>query len=202
MTTPAPQAGPGPAPREQHHGNVLTERLGPLATWVWLLIATAAILIYVVWRNRQAAAQQNTQATAGQAVGAQSVPDIIIQNQEGPDQDNSPAGSTPPSQPTPPPPPPTPGGTGTAKPPAKPPTKPPSTKPPVKAKPGQQYTTVTVGRWTATPGKNNLAPWNSTLWGIATHYHVNGGYQALAKLNGIKDPSKLTPGQKIKVPIS
>lgn len=63
--------------------------------------------------------------------------------------------------------------------------------------PAQHYTEVTVVKWTA---KN--PPWNSTLSGIADHYHVKGGYQALAKLNGIADPSHLTVGQKIKVPTS
>lgn len=59
------------------------------------------------------------------------------------------------------------------------------------------YTTVTVVKWTA-----NNTPWNSTLSGIADHYHVSGGYQALAKLNGIANPNDIHPGQKIKVPVS
>lgn len=67
---------------------------------------------------------------------------------------------------------------------------------------GQQYTYVTVRPWTAKPGPNNLAPWDSTLWGIANHYHVSGGASALAKINGISDPNHITPGQKIKVPVS
>lgn len=62
---------------------------------------------------------------------------------------------------------------------------------------GQKYTEVTVVKWTA---KNT--PWNSTLSGIADHYHVNGGYQALAKLNGISNPNLIHPGQQIKVPVS
>lgn len=39
-----------------------------------------------------------------------------------------------------------------------------------------------------------------TLSGIATKYNVKGGYQALAAYNGIKDPSKISVGQKIKIP--
>jgi uncharacterized membrane protein YgcG len=70
------------------------------------------------------------------------------------------------------------------------------------SKGGQRYTEVTVRPWTAKPGPGNLAPWDSTLWGIANHYHVSGGVNALAKLNGISDPNHVTPGQKIKVPVS
>jgi LysM repeat protein len=62
--------------------------------------------------------------------------------------------------------------------------------------PEQQYTTVTVAPW------NPLsAPWNSTLWGIASHYHVAGGYQTLAQINDIANPSLIRPGQQIKVPV-
>jgi hypothetical protein len=62
---------------------------------------------------------------------------------------------------------------------------------------GTKYDYVTVVKWT----KTNPA-WNSTLSGIAQHYHVKGGYQELAKLNGIHDPNLIHPGQKIKVPVS
>lgn len=61
----------------------------------------------------------------------------------------------------------------------------------------QKYTTVTVVKWTP-----SNTPWNSTLSGIAAHYNVKGGYQALAKLNGISNPDHIEVGQKIKVPIS
>jgi LysM repeat protein len=59
----------------------------------------------------------------------------------------------------------------------------------------QQYTTVTVAPWNPVS-----APWNSTLWGIASHYKVTGGYQALAQINGISNPSLIRPGQQIRVP--
>jgi LysM repeat protein len=61
---------------------------------------------------------------------------------------------------------------------------------------GQLYTVVTVAPWNPVS-----APWNSTLWGIARHYHVAGGYRALAELNGVPDPLVIRPGQQIKVPI-
>lgn len=59
------------------------------------------------------------------------------------------------------------------------------------------YTTVTVAKW---PGQSNggLAQWNTTLWGIAKHTGTT--VPELAKLNGIKNPSLIYPGQKIKVP--
>lgn len=60
---------------------------------------------------------------------------------------------------------------------------------------GQQYTTVTVAAWNPVS-----APWNSTLWGIASRYHVPGGYQTLAQINGISNPSLIRPGQQIQVP--
>lgn len=63
--------------------------------------------------------------------------------------------------------------------------------------PGQHYAEVTVARWTP---KN--PPWNSTLSGIADHYHVHGGVAELAKINHISDPNKIKQGQRIKVPVS
>lgn len=178
MSTPAAP----PAPREGGGGNVLQQRMGPFATWVWLLIGTVAVLGYAYFRSRKTAAA-TTQATAGQAVPSQQVPDIIIQNQEEPGEEATPPppGSVPPT-----PPPPTGGGGGT-KPPVKPPTKPP-TKPP-------RYKIITVARWT-----EDHTPWNSTLWGIAQHEGVKGGWQELAKLNGIKNPRLIRAGQKIRVP--
>jgi LysM repeat protein len=61
--------------------------------------------------------------------------------------------------------------------------------------PEQQFTTVTVAPWNPVS-----APWNSTLWGIANHFHVVGGYQTLAQINGISNPALIRPGQQISVP--
>lgn len=58
-------------------------------------------------------------------------------------------------------------------------------------------TTVTVAPWRA-----SNPPWNSTLSGIADHYHVSGGATELAKLNHITNPNEIHAGQKIKVPVS
>jgi hypothetical protein len=56
--------------------------------------------------------------------------------------------------------------------------------------------TVTVVKWT-----RDHTPWNSTLWGIAQHEHVKGGWQYLQKINHMHgDPKKhLQPGMKIKL---
>jgi len=179
-------------------GNVLTQKLGPLATWVWLLIGTVLVVLYYViakWKSGKTtpAAASSTAPTTNQS----QVPDYIVQNYLG----NTPSGSS-----TPPPatsttattPPPT--TTSTATPPASTTSTaktapPPSPAVPAAPKPAaQQYTVVTVVPF-ADP-----APWNSTLWGIATHYNVPGGYQALAKLNNISDPNLIHPGQQIRVP--
>jgi LysM domain len=60
----------------------------------------------------------------------------------------------------------------------------------------QQYVTVTVVPWNPVS-----PPWDSTLWGIASHYHVSGGYETLAQINGISNPSLIRAGQLIQVPL-
>ena len=185
MSTPAAP----PAPREEGGGNILQQRIGPFATWVWLLFGTIAVLGFSFFRSRKATT--TGQATAGQSVAAQQVPDIIIQNQEGNETEATPPppGAVPPGPPAPTTPPPVGGGGGTRKPPAKPPARPPVKKP--------QYKIVKVARYT-----EDNPPWNSTLWGIATHLGVKGGWQELARLNGIKNPKLIRPGQSIRVPVS
>lgn len=65
--------------------------------------------------------------------------------------------------------------------------------PPKTTAPTPSYTEVTVAKWTATN-----PPWNSTLSGIAAHYHTTTA--ALTSLNHLSNPNNLTVGQKIKVP--
>jgi LysM repeat protein len=107
MAAPAPAAGGG------GRGGVLTEKLGPLATWIWLLIATVGIVIYYLiakYRQGKSGTSSTPQATTGQAqpgqvAGVQDVPDIILQNYT--TQNGStinvpaPAGATPPPPPPP-----------------------------------------------------------------------------------------------------
>ena len=171
-----------PPPATTGGGNILTQRLGPLATWVWLLIATIGIGAIVLWQKHKGGTTATAQAQPGQTAGVQDVPDIILQNYT--TQTQTDTDTAPPTTTKPPPvvtPPHVPG--------------PPIKKPPGPPKPPPKYRTITVAKWTKTN-----TPWNSTLWGIATHFKVKGGYQALAKLNGIKDPDLIYPGQKIKVP--
>jgi LysM repeat protein len=70
----------------------------------------------------------------------------------------------------------------------------PAPKPAPKPKPKPKTTEVTVAKWTS-----HNAPWNSTLSGIAAHYHTT--VANLLKLNpGIKNPNVIYAGQKVKVP--
>lgn len=206
---------PPPAPQQQagqpQGGNMLTRKVGPLATWIWLVIITVLAVGYYLYEKNKSGSSSST--AAADSVNASQVPDYIVQNYIG-----SPGGGTTPPATTPPPT--TPPPVGTVPPGTVPPTAPPPKGPnpggliktpappkgpnpgggikPKAPKPGaQQYTTVTVAKWSA---KNT--PWNSTLSGIAEHYSVQGGYEALAKLNGIKNANLIYPGQKIKVPVS
>lgn len=63
-----------------------------------------------------------------------------------------------------------------------------------------QTTSVTVAKWPGT-SVNGLAQWNTTVWGIANHYHTT--VAAVMKLNPqIKNANLIYPGQKITVPTS
>jgi nucleoid-associated protein YgaU len=166
---------------QRSSGGILTQRVGPLATWVWLLIGTIGIVVYyVIAKYRSNKADSKGQASAGEVTGAQNVPDIILQNTV--TQTANPTVNLPPPTETQGGKPPAGDGSGGDRPPPK---------------KGQKYKTITVGRW-----NSKHAPWNSTLWGIAEHEHVKGGYKELAKINHIKNPNLIYPGQKIKVPVS
>jgi hypothetical protein len=91
-------AAPGPAPGGG--GNLLTQKLGPLATWVWLLIGTVLVgIVYLVMKHEQGKSAASTAGTS--TVGVGQVPDYIVQNYLG----NAPSGGTAPAPPpaTPPP---------------------------------------------------------------------------------------------------
>jgi nucleoid-associated protein YgaU len=184
--------------------NAFSQKLGPLPLWGWMGIGLAIALVFYFWQKNKASSGQgaSTSTETGTTEPANQVPPYIIQNYESdvnaqtvgattttvnpppsippgtPVQPGGPiAGKTPPGQPV------QPGGLIKGK-----------TPPP--AKKGQDFTTVTVVPWTATN-----TPWDSTLSGIASHYDVAGGYEALAKLNSISNPNLIYPGQKIRVPI-
>src|SRR5215469_10982407 len=59
-------------------GNVLTHKLGPLPTWLWIALAALIIVAWAYWRNRQAsnASAANTSATG---TSANDVPQFVNQ---------------------------------------------------------------------------------------------------------------------------
>lgn len=77
-------AAPPPAGRPAGGGNILTQKMGPLSTWVWLLIVTVivgGIALYLRHKAGTSSTSTTTgQATPGQTAGVQDVPDIILQN--------------------------------------------------------------------------------------------------------------------------
>jgi hypothetical protein len=196
-----------PATQAPSGGNVFTRKMGPLPLWAWMGIALALALVFSIWKKNKAASSSSTSgslsitppgSSADATTAASQIPQFVnltnvsnsqAQNQTQ-SQNNTTNNTTPPTTPTPPPP------TTT-------PTPPTNTS---------KYVTVTVGQWPTGGGGNpsasensfgaGTAAWNSTLWGIATHYNVPGGYQALATLNGISNPNLIFPGQQIKVPVT
>ena len=185
-------AAPAPAAQPSGGGNVLTQKLGPLATWVWLLIATIAIVIYYLIAKYRAGKSGTTTATGqaapGQTAGVQDVPDIILQNytqQEANPTVNvpAPAGSTPPPQPapTPAPPPVQPGG-----PPQQ--VKPPPVSTPPKPKPSQPP--IFNSTYTVRAG--------DTLNSLSSRLGISR--VELAHANGLGTGAGLRTGQKLKVP--
>lgn len=218
MAAPAPSAAP------QRSGNLLTNKLGPLPTWVWLGIAT--VLIVVVALFMRGKSKSSSQAQPGQTAGQQFVPDIIIQNGQGPGGQPPPVtGTVPPPGSVPPVQPPPTGtgptafpfgqsnadiigqsiannpnfprftGNGTPGPSPVPGTPPPS-GPTQATPPKPKAQTYTTVTVAKWTAKNT--PWQATLSGIAQHYHTT--VAKLAALNGIKDPNLIHPGQKIRVP--
>lgn len=190
-----------PAPVQQ--GNFLTRKYGGIPGIAWL--AGAAVLAYFLFFRNSSSSSSNAPSSSGGG-GTSTTGDITLQpGTETIDLSGTTSGNTV-SNPAPVPapdgnplPPSGPAQTGTPNPQPVPPT------PPKKKTSGGSVThkagappTVTVAQW---PGKsvNGLAQWNTTLWGIANHYHTS--VQELLKLNpNIKDPNLIQPGQKIKVP--
>lgn len=174
------------------------KKTGPLPNWAWGgLIGGGAIAVASWRRNKAAGAKSDQEDTSSSDL---QLPDSVQPTYAFVDADTtnitvqpSPAGGGRPpvstlpapvdNKPKPPPPPPV----------------PPKPKPP--AAPKGKY--VTVVKWTA---KN--PPWNSTVWGIATHLlGPKASWQsvwnapqnaALKKKRGA--PEKIQPGDKIWVP--
>jgi LysM repeat protein len=164
-------------------GGFLTRKgIGGLPGWALAGLGVAAVFVVMSIRNGSGSGSGSTSQNQNQDPNSQAPPVVVITNpgqpgQTGPTGSTGATGATGPAGPK--------GSTGaTGK------TTTPAPKP-------RAYQTVTVSRW-----KANDTPWNSTLSGIAQHFHVAGGYQELAKLNNIKNPNDLKVGQKIKVPVN
>lgn len=189
----------------QHHsgGTGLGRKIGPLPLGAWAVILGGVVgLVFFLRRGKSAPADTaDADSAAGGSGGTtptslipisegladtqyKSILDAIKGLQGKPSEDDDDDDDDPPTKSTLPWPPPV---SGHPKPPTKPTPAPPASHNPK---------TVTVVKWT-----KDHTPWNSTLWGIATHEHVKGGWQYLQKINNIKgDPKKaLKPGMKIKL---
>ena len=181
-------------------GNVLTNRVGPLAGWQWLALMTLLGVGFYLWQQRKAstaAAAGSAQQTAA-SVPSQDVPQFVINNQF----------PMPPTAPTPAATLPVNPTTGTVGTPATPTTPTPApatpsspTKVPPVAKSTRHGETVPVVAWTA---KN--PPWNSTISGIAAHYGIRNWQQVWGATQNAgfrakrKSPDLIRPGDKVYVP--
>lgn len=172
-------------------GGGLTKKIGPLPAWGWALGLGALGGLVWFWRRGKSATAAADSTAAGSTADTsptslipiseglsqtqmQSILDALKKLQ-GPDSDDDDDDGDDDDKPKPKP-------------------KPtPAPKPKPKPKPPR---TVTVVKWT-----RHNTPWNSTLWGIANHEHVSGGWQYLQKINHIHgDPRKaLQPGMKIRL---
>lgn len=193
-----PEQSTGRPPRPTPGGNVFARKFGPLPGWAWAgLFGVGAVGI--LWlRSRSAKASATIVDTSGNDMAGVDYSGELstiqaeigqLQGAAGTAGTSGAAGGTTPT-----------GGT------THPGSTPGSTKPtggtvagntPVTPAPKTKYVTVVVKPYT---DKN--PPWQSTLSGIAAHYHVPGGYQALAKLNGIQNPNIIHTGDRIKVPVT
>ena len=76
----APVSAPPRAPSRSGGGggNVLTHKLGPLPTWVWISIAAALIIAYSWWKSKSANAASSAN-TAASSTPADQVPQFVNQ---------------------------------------------------------------------------------------------------------------------------
>lgn len=171
----------------------LTRTYGRLPMWAWIGIGVAGVLVYRTISSKSSLATSS--ANANQSLsgnnGQGTPPNIFYLPQgalapvagqsltvnvnrlpgNGPSQVTPPISFTPPPVPAPAPAP-----------------------APGPAAPQHQF--VTVKKW---PGVSSggLAEWDTTLWGIATHFGTT--VQSLQNLNHITNPNLIYPGQQIEV---
>ena len=161
-------------------GNVLTHRLGPLPTWVWIAIAAALIIAYSWWKSKSANAASSANTSAS-STPADQVPQFVNQTYTTvtPPPANVTVNNTTPApapvtQPTAP----GPVQTGT---PSKepPPSRAPATQPPIF-------------------NKTYIVKKGETLNSIAKSLHISR--VDLAHANGLGTGAGLRTGQTLKVP--
>jgi len=170
-----------------HGGSILTRKTGPLPNWVWMALLLLGALVFSMWqRNKDAAANDNTDDTADSSISEpnnQTPPPVFILPQNPQPTvpvnvtvNNPAAPATPPTAPP-----------STPKPP--PTTPPPAPKPPPKPA-APVYVAVKVVKYTT---KN--PPWNSTLWGIAKQYGYGAASNNYAAI--LNDPKNAALKKKI-----
>lgn len=177
--------------------NFVTHTYGRLPLWGWIGVAVGGVLVYrtISKKSSMASATANSNQALSGNNGPGVPPNIFFLPQGAQAQipgqtltvnvnrfpGNGPSQVPPPQQFTPPPPP------APAPAPAPAPTAPPVAAP---------HTFVTVKKW---PGVSSggLAEWDTTLWGIATHFGTT--VQMLQNLNHITNPNLIYPGQEIEV---
>lgn len=181
-------------------GSTLSARIGPLPTWQWIALITAAGVAYylLIGKNKAGTTAPATDATAD-TTPANDVPQFVIQNylppyapamaqttptQTTPDQDVNPVGPPAPAPTTP-------------SAPAKVPT--PTAKTPIK-QPKAKASVKVVKYTTKNP------PWNSTISGIANHYGIRDWHTVWnSPLNAAlrarrKNPQSIQPQDVVYVP--
>jgi hypothetical protein len=193
-TSPPSRAGGG-------HG--LGRKIGPLPMGAWAVILGGAVGLWFFWRRSGSKAADTQSADSSAAGSGDTMPTSLVPINQGlsedqykslldaikklhgpdsdDDDDDKPPTTTLPGKPP-----------GPKPKPPKPKPRPKPTKPPTHHAP--RY--VTTVKW-----HRGHVPWNSTLWGIAEHEHVKGGWQYLQKINHLHGDPKthLKPGMRIKV---
>jgi LysM repeat protein len=77
MSEAAPERTPSRAP-SGGGGNVLTHKLGPLPTWVWIVVIGLAIIAWSWWKNKSASAASSAN-TAASSTPDDQVPQFVNQ---------------------------------------------------------------------------------------------------------------------------
>jgi hypothetical protein len=193
-------------------GSVWTEKKGPLPVWAWAGLGLGGAVLYASWKRNKAASDSSSSDDSGDVTAHDVNGNSALQPTYAfvdADTTNVTVQAAPPGGGRPPTPMPLPAPVTGVKPtgpivkPLPKPSAPSVPKPtPAPAAPKGQYVTVT--KWNA-----KSPPWNSTLWGIATHVLGpkanwktvwNAPQNAALRKKRNNDPTKIQPGDKVWVP--